>query len=353
MHLVVHLMIVLVGYHNTFVLGAAVDDVFDVKKGTDHGGCDQYRTGEANAKLDVYFEEAVDLITTAAEAFDSYNSDQQVQKIAKGFFGISPNANRDGADGPEDEKLLEHVQGNDWLEQTTRVKNNKAYGGVVPELKNGLTLVYDKLGEYVAMYSSDLREYYFGPPYPTRPPTYCAKSNHIAVVTPMSTGKGTLTMTLCPEGFFRKKDAADAIIITNSHIGKKLQDLETKITPDIDAWGPDKNIEKLLESGNRNPDWPGKTDDFVNYGESAYTATHAILTAQKTNPRQPTESNPENYAWAALAVYLARNGEKMDYSTGLARPITDPLDGPAPDKRDNSKKRSHLDERFVSVSYTS
>lgn len=49
------------------------------------------------------------------------------------------------------------------------------------------------------------------------------------------------------------------------------------------------------------------------------------------NDRQPSEKNPENYAWAALAVYLARNGAKKDYSTGVLLDITVP----------SGKKRPH------------
>lgn len=63
------------------------------------------------------------------------------------------------------------------------------------------------------------------------------------------------------------------------------------------------------------------------------------------NPRQPTENTPESYAWAALAVYLARNGAKMDYSTGLARPMGEPLASPAPGKL----KR---DETLVAQNFT-
>jgi hypothetical protein len=35
------------------------------------------------------------------------------------------------------------------------------------------------------------------------------------------------------------------------------------------------------------------------------------------------------YAWAAVAVYLAKNGAKLDYSTGKARPLDANPSGPA------------------------
>jgi hypothetical protein len=34
-----------------------------------------------------------------------------------------------------------------------------------------------------------------------------------------------------------------------------------------------------------------------------------------------------------LAVYLAENGAKMDYSTGQARPMGEPLTSPAPPRK--------------------
>lgn len=65
------------------------------------------------------------------------------------------------------------------------------------------------------------------------------------------------------------------------------------------------------------------------------------------NPRQPTENTPESYAWAALAVYLAENGAKMDYSTGLARPMGEPLSAPAP-----GRKKSRRDGMVVAKDFT-
>ena len=47
-------------------------------------------------------------------------------------------------------------------------------------------------------------------------------------------------------------------------------------------------------------------------------------------PRRSMEKNPENYAWAAVAVYLTEKS-KLDYSTGKAVKIADPP-SPPPDK---------------------
>lgn len=82
--------------------------------------------------------------------------------------------------------------------------------------------------KWVAFWSKDLKEYYFGLPYTTNPPTYCGDPGNIAVVTPMSTGKESLSMTLCPDGFFKKPDTLEAIDDTVSDIGHALQKLEPK-----------------------------------------------------------------------------------------------------------------------------
>ena len=42
---------------------------------------------------------------------------------------------------------------------------------------------------------------------------------------------------------------------------------------------------------------------------------------EANNPHQTVESNPQNYAWAAVAVYLAQKGVRLDYSKGKARPL--------------------------------
>jgi hypothetical protein len=93
------------------VAGKALDDVFNVKSGTTKGGCDSYRTGQVNENLDAYFEEAQKIIETASNAFGKYNTDVQVQKLAKTFFGITPNAQQTGTASNADALLLKHVQG--------------------------------------------------------------------------------------------------------------------------------------------------------------------------------------------------------------------------------------------------
>lgn len=96
---------------STAVIGASIDNCFDIKKGKDKGGCDEYRRGADKADLDGYFDEAVKLINTASAAIDEYNSDQQIQKITKSFFGIYPNDGHTGPKDRENQKLLKHVQG--------------------------------------------------------------------------------------------------------------------------------------------------------------------------------------------------------------------------------------------------
>lgn len=96
---------------SSLVVGKALDDVFDVKSGATKGGCDSYRTGQVNANLDGYFEEAQKLIKSASDAFGKYSTDVQVQKLAKTFFGITPNAAQDGTATNADADLLKHVQG--------------------------------------------------------------------------------------------------------------------------------------------------------------------------------------------------------------------------------------------------
>lgn len=48
------------------------------------------------------------------------------------------------------------------------------------------------------------------------------------MVTPMSTGKESLSLTLCPGGFFKKPDTLEALDDSSSDIGHSLQSLETR-----------------------------------------------------------------------------------------------------------------------------
>lgn len=110
MHLKFYFWLGLIGV-SSLVSGKALDDVFKVKSGATKGSCDDYRTGQDNANLDGYFEEAQNIINKASDAFGKYNSDVQVQKLAKAFFGITPNDQRDGTASDGDADLLKHVQG--------------------------------------------------------------------------------------------------------------------------------------------------------------------------------------------------------------------------------------------------
>lgn len=44
----------------------------------------------------------------------------------------------------------------------------------------------------------------------------------------MTTGDKSLSLTLCPKGFFNKKDTLEAVDDTNDDIGHALQKLETR-----------------------------------------------------------------------------------------------------------------------------
>jgi hypothetical protein len=105
-----YLWLGLLGLSN-LVAGKALDNVFNVKSGTTKGGCDSYRTGQLNENLDAYFEEAQKIIKTASDAFGKYNTDVQVQKLGKTFFGITPNSQQTGTNSNKDADLLKHVQG--------------------------------------------------------------------------------------------------------------------------------------------------------------------------------------------------------------------------------------------------
>ena len=90
----------------------ALDAVFSVKKGTIEGGCDDYRKpGQEGGNLDDYFENAKDVLKIATEGFSSYNTNHQVQRVAKAFFGINPNKKLDFPATGEDEKVLGTVKG--------------------------------------------------------------------------------------------------------------------------------------------------------------------------------------------------------------------------------------------------
>ncbi|KAK2882563.1 hypothetical protein FQN49_000248 [Arthroderma sp. PD_2] len=410
-------LVALLGFSH-LAIGDSIDRVFNVKEGTIKGGCDNYRNGgDMGTKLEEYFAEAMEIINIVSPAIDNYSKDFQVQKVAKSFFGITPNDRLDGTRSDGDQKVLEHVQewfrelkrfvngewdeklplfcDGTWLEVTTKVykadgieqpnlevKDDKAYGEEIPQLKTGEVLLkpnpprmvnaYSSIAltylapKYVAYWSSDLREYYFGPLYNTNPPNYCAIPGHLAVTTATvtSTERSTISLTLCPMGFFSKRGGEEKIKTSMQKIGAKLQKSNSKSltlihemvhiigtpaeTVDQLAWRPPPTVRKKI--GNKaNPAWPGNTDDFIQKQDEAYNAADALLLAQKT-PREPTENNPENYAWAAVAIYLAKEGDMRDYSTLLARDPLEPFAGPYPlHRRDINVSR---DQSYVVRNFT-
>jgi hypothetical protein len=66
---------------------AAISDVFKIQPGTTKGGCDNI-----DYDLTAMFDEASKIIKTAAEAFDQYEKDFTVRKIALAFFGVQTDA---------------------------------------------------------------------------------------------------------------------------------------------------------------------------------------------------------------------------------------------------------------------
>ncbi|KAL5323573.1 hypothetical protein ACEPPN_008112 [Leptodophora sp. 'Broadleaf-Isolate-01'] len=78
------------------------------------------------------------------------------------------------------------------------------------------------------------------------------------------------------------------------------------MSQDLEKWLPPAELQPKDTNGNVNPDWPGNPANFIRAKEKQ-----------------------ADYAWAALSVYLARNGAKIGYSTGQARPLDAPIAGPA------------------------
>ncbi|PGH16540.1 hypothetical protein AJ79_01646 [Helicocarpus griseus UAMH5409] len=90
----------------------------------------------------------------------------------------------------------------------------------------------------------------------------------------------------------------------------------------FDTYNSDKQIQKIAKSFfGINP------NDEHNGTQSR--EDQEILDHVQSNPRQPSQKNPENYAWAAAAIYLARNGAKRDYSSGRSRNLQAPLEFPS------------------------
>ena len=91
------------------LLGRAVlTDVFIKKEGTTQGGCDNI-----NYDLDTMFNEASTIIDAAVDAFNDYNNDFTVRKLALSFFGIQMN---DQLAAPKDQAnadALVKIQGKD------------------------------------------------------------------------------------------------------------------------------------------------------------------------------------------------------------------------------------------------
>lgn len=85
---------------------AAITDVFTVKGGTTTGGCD-------GVKYDLpgMFNEASTIIDAAVDAFNDYNNDYAIRKLALSFFGVQMN---DQLTAPKDQAntdTLTKIQG--------------------------------------------------------------------------------------------------------------------------------------------------------------------------------------------------------------------------------------------------
>jgi len=99
-------------YHLLFpsLAYAAFNDLFTVKTGANaQGGCsdDQIKA------IEPIFTEAANIIDTAVKAFENYQNDLQVRKIALMFFGIQMNDQNAGPKDQENIDRLQSVNGNE------------------------------------------------------------------------------------------------------------------------------------------------------------------------------------------------------------------------------------------------
>lgn len=85
---------------------AGIRDVFTIKGGKTEGGCD-----DIEYDLEAMYDDAVEKINFAFKAFEQYNSDFTIRKIALSFFGIEMNEQMDGAKDDANKKQLADILG--------------------------------------------------------------------------------------------------------------------------------------------------------------------------------------------------------------------------------------------------
>ncbi|KAL2071645.1 hypothetical protein VTL71DRAFT_12880 [Oculimacula yallundae] len=387
-----HLAIAVLLFH-TAVL-AAFNDIFQMKLGTEKGGCDGFA-----GDIPAIFDEAVLIIDGALQAINEYNTDFQVRKTALAFFNIQLS---DDMSVPRDEKdsamLLSVQQGfqelsniaktpleeqkkiwmfcaSDWLEKADlnsnymmaddegtfrRVETTDKVTGDFREVrflekaKDGKEETEEeenlRAARQSAYFSKDLKSYIIDDKNSEAVVKSCEVEGTSAYSTvqpssslPISKVKA---LTLCKNGFFGRY--ADRLDINQGKIGVYLDSFQPKSltlihelyhlgtlgskSRDINSWTPPLDLQPKNQEGNANAEWPGNPENFVQSRNAADSSTNILLLAlasSATVHKIDISNNPQTYALAALTMFLARNGAKLDYSTGLSRPLDAPIARPA------------------------
>ncbi|CAG8981413.1 hypothetical protein HYALB_00013916 [Hymenoscyphus albidus] len=139
-------------------------------------------------------------------------------------------------------------------------------------------------------------------------------------------------LVICTQNGWRGEDSLD----TTKGVGTWLGDIEPKsltflheIVHLVVDEGKSQDLSKQL---------PPPTVHLTNSDDTATEILLVALAQDKLLFGEPpidgrkvdATFNPQNFAWAATAAYLAQNGAKLNYSTGRAEEITDgPPSGPA------------------------
>ncbi|KAH9213711.1 hypothetical protein DL95DRAFT_524362 [Leptodontidium sp. 2 PMI_412] len=200
----------------------------------------------------------------------------------------------------------------------------------------GNRFIFQLQGHAKAYLSRDIQKYNIGDADPAKVVQACDNEKTAAYSTSLilrGNNEVTRALTLCSPGFFSSGTYESG----SREVAPPPAELQPKDT-----------------NGNVNPDWPGNPANFIRAKEKQEdSATDILLLAlgkfSINESRRPKRdegvtlqtvstveaqgvsiaNNPQNYAWAALSMYLARNGAKMGYSTGQARPLDAPIAGPA------------------------
>ncbi|KAH9997675.1 hypothetical protein F4779DRAFT_170603 [Xylariaceae sp. FL0662B] len=260
----------------------AVHDVFNVKSGSTKGGCD-------NQNIDQWFSDSQTLASSASAGVAATDPDSR--KYLKTFFSIGPNDNADPAGGPISQVssvLSGSVQppgGKPWLFCSSDWLIEQKWSDVAYDENTGqprqdgkkIQDVYPASSKEVPFWSEDLRQYLQAPS-----GDYCRQNNDNLAATQDMTKPST--MTLCIDNFDSQQGSMLANIPAVTAVKQSISDLQVHSLTFFHE------MVHLALGTAATPD-----------AKNGYNLNSIVRFKTPT-----ATTNPESYAFFALAYYLGQ-----------------------------------------------